>query len=143
MNSLNEKIAKNLINTTGLLKLNPFENSRRRAIVEIRSVLIKILRDYQEMTLYEIADFFTYHNKKMEHSSVLYSLNNYDIYCNYNPMLKVWHDFVVNALFGSTDYHMSLISKRKVLKNKIDCLNEQNLDELFMYAEALSSEQIK
>ena len=138
--SLSQKIANSLSNVS---KLNAFENSRRRDIVEIRSVLIKILREYQEMTLYEIADFFTNNNKKMDHSTVLYSLNNFEYYLKYNPGLKKWHDFIVDSLFGSGDYDDSFIVKRKVLKNRIDCLNKENLDELLFYSQALAKQQTK
>lgn len=136
---LNLKIANNLYNIS---RLNPFESNRKREIIEIRSVLIKILRDYQGMTLYEIADFFCINNKSMDHSTVIYSLKNYEIYIGYNPKLTEWYDFIVKALFNSGNYEQSFIVKRKVLKNRIDCLNKKNLDELLMYSEALATEQI-
>jgi hypothetical protein len=33
--------------------------------------------------------------------------------------------------------------KRKILKNRIDCLNKKNLDELLLYSKALASEQAR
>ena len=137
--NLNLKIANNL---SKISRLNPFDNSRKREVIEIRSVLMKILRDYQGMTLYEIADFFNINNKPMDHSTVIYSLKNYEIYTGYNPKLNEWYDFIVEALFDSGTYEQSFIVKRKVLKNRIDCLNKKNLDELLMYSEALATEQI-
>ena len=137
--NFNLKIA-NILNEVS--RLNPFENSRKREIIEIRSVLIKILRDYQGLTLYEIADFFRSNNKAMDHSTVIYSLKNYEVYTSYNSKLIGWYDFIVHALFQSGDFEKSFIAKRKVLKNRIDCLNKKNLDELLMYSEALASEQI-
>ena len=138
--SLNKKIADNLFEIS---KLNPFKNNRKRETVEIRSVLIKILRDYQEMTLCQIATFFIHNNQKMDHSSVLYSLRNYDIYIRYNPQLEKWHDFVVDSLFESGNYNESFIVKRRILKDRIDGLNKKNLDELLYYSQALASEQSK
>ena len=136
----NKKIANNL---SEISKLNPFENTRRREIIEIRSALIKILREYQEMTLNEIARFFINNNRYMDHSTVLHSLKNYEIYIKYNPKLKKWHDFIVDSFFESGDYNESFIVKRKILKNRIDCLNKKNLDELLLYSKALASEQAR
>tara|TARA_B110000977_G_scaffold35429_1_gene47411 strand:+ start:810 stop:1229 length:420 start_codon:yes stop_codon:yes gene_type:complete len=136
----NKKIANNL---SEISKLNPFENTRRREIIEIRSALVKILREYQEMTLNQIASFFTNNNRKMDHSTVLFSLKNYEIYIKYNPKLKKWHDFIVDSFFESGDYNESFIVKRKILKNRIDCLNKKNLDELLLYSKALASEQAR
>ena len=136
----NKKIANNL---SEISKLNPFENSRKREIIEIRSALIKILREYQEMTLNEIARFFINNNRYMDHSTVLHSLKNYEIYIKYNPKLKKWHDFIVDSFFESGDYNESFIVKRKILKNRIDCLNKKNLDELLLYSKALASEQAR
>ena len=136
----NKKIANNL---SEISKLNPFENSRKREIIEIRSALIKILREYQEMTLNEIARFFINNNRYMDHSTVLHSLKNYEIYIKYNPKLKKWHDFIVDSLFESGDYNESFIVKRKILKDRIDCLNKKNLDELLLYSKALASEQAR
>jgi hypothetical protein len=138
--NFNKKIANNL---SEISKLNPFENSRRREIIEIRSALIKILREYQEMTLNEIARFFINNNRYMDHSTVLHSLKNYEIYIKYNPKLKKWHDFIVDSLFESGDYNESFIVKRKILKDRIDCLNKKNLDELLLYSKALASEQAR
>ena len=136
----NKKIANNL---SEISKLNPFENTRRREIIELRSVLIKILKEYQEMTSHQIASFFTNNNRKMDHSTVLFSLKNYEIYIKYNPKLKKWHDFIVDSFFESGDYNESFIVKRKILKNRIDCLNKKNLDELLLYSKALASEQAR
>ena len=138
--NFNKKIANNL---SEISKLNPFENSRKREIIEIRSALIKILREYQEMTLNEIARFFINNNRYMDHSTVLHSLKNYEIYIKYNPKLKKWHDFIVDSFFESGDYNESFIVKRKILKNRIDCLNKKNLDELLLYSKALASEQAR
>jgi|TARA_R110000764_G_C10742516_1_gene351016 hypothetical protein len=138
--NFNKKIANNL---SEISKLNPFENSRRREIIEIRSALIKILREYQEMTLNQIACFFINNNRHMDHSTVLHSLKNYEIYIKYNPKLKKWHDFIVDSLFESGDYNESFIVKRKILKDRIDCLNKKNLDELLLYSKALASEQAR
>jgi|TARA_R110002126_G_scaffold73076_1_gene182352 hypothetical protein len=138
--NFNKKIANNL---SEISKLNPFENSRKREIIEIRSALIKILREYQEMTLNEIARFFINNNRYMDHSTVLHSLKNYEIYIKYNPKLKKWHDFIVDSLFESGDYNESFIVKRKILKDRIDCLNKKNLDELLLYSKALASEQAR
>ena len=102
-----------------------------------------IVREYQEMTLNQIACFFINNNRHMDHSTVLHSLKNYEIYIKYNPKLKKWHDFIVDSLFESGDYNESFIVKRKILKDRIDCLNKKNLDELLLYSKALASEQAR
>lgn len=55
MKNLNDKIAKQIIEVSNI---DLFQNSRRREVVEVRSIFIKILKEHQEMTFYGIRDYF-------------------------------------------------------------------------------------
>ena len=65
MKQLNNKIAKQIIQVSGI---DLFQNSRRREVVEVRSIFIKILKEHQNMTFYGIRDYFCDHGKCINHA---------------------------------------------------------------------------
>ena len=76
---------------------SPFANTRRLEYVEVRSLLIYILRDVENVTYYGIRDYFNSKGKKMDHSTALYSYVNYPIYCKYNPKITAWFNMLMDA----------------------------------------------
>jgi hypothetical protein len=137
MKNLNDKIAKQLIELSGV---NLFQNSRRREVIEVRSVFIKILKEHIGMTFYGIKDYFCDNNKCIDHTTVMYSNTMFDVYIKYNPKLKEWYDFIVNALFDTTE--KNLLNKKNDLLNNIEYLSEENLDNVSEYVDSLVTEQI-
>ena len=61
------KIAKRI---NKLSDVNVFENSRSSKVVEVRSLLNKILYDFKNMTLAQIRDFYRNTGKPMDHAIV-------------------------------------------------------------------------
>ena len=137
MKQLNNKIAKQIIQVSGI---DLFQNSRRREVVEVRSIFIKILKEHQNMTFYGIRDYFCDHGKCINHATVMYANNMFEVYIKYNPKLKEWYDFIVNALFDTNE--KNFLNKKNDLLNNIEYLNEDNINNVSEYVDNLVTEQI-
>ena len=61
------------------LKVNVFENSRKRPIIDARSLFCYILRKDFNLTLHSIADIYKSKGKNYNHATVIHSVNNYEI----------------------------------------------------------------
>lgn len=77
---------------------NIFEATRRREVVEVRSLLYVILKKYYRFSLREIQDLCQEHGYIITHASVIHSLNSFDIYMKYNSNLADWYHAVVVGL---------------------------------------------
>lgn len=64
-----------------VLKVNVFENSRKRSIVDARSLFCYILRKDFNLTLHSIANIYKSNRKNYDHATVIHSVNNYEIAC--------------------------------------------------------------
>jgi hypothetical protein len=124
--NLNKKIAIILKDLSGV---NPLEDSRRNECVEIRSVLLNILRFNQKLKLREIKEFFLENNYPFCNASILYAIKNYDHYAKYNPNLKKWHDFTVDWIYRGK-MPQNVKQKIALLQTKVQNLDEKYLNEL-------------
>lgn len=61
------------------LGVNVFENSRKRPIIDARSLFCYILRKDFNLTLYGIVDIFRANGKSFSHCSVLHNVAIYEI----------------------------------------------------------------
>lgn len=114
------KIAKRI---NKLSDVNVFENSRSSKVVEVRSLLNKILYDFKNMTLAQIRDFYRNTGKPMDHATVLHSLKNFNMYRRYNPKLNEYFDEMIKQYELSTKYE-----KRNSIEHKIKYLSDDSLD---------------
>ena len=114
------KIAKRI---NRLSDVNVFENSRSSKVVEVRSLLNKILYDFKNMTLAQIRDFYINKGKPMNHATVLHSLQNFNMYRRYNPKLNEYFDEMIKQYELSTKYE-----KRNSIEHKIKYLSDDSLD---------------
>ena len=105
--------------------INPFQNTRKREVIEIRSLLIYIMRDIEGMTYESIKNYFIKKGRKMDHATALHSYVNYPIYSRYNKKLDEYFDKLLDA--STTEK----IRKQKA-KNIID-QNDPAIAELFIY----------
>lgn len=116
-------------NAARLLKkitgLDVFRNTRKREYIEIRSLLVYILKDVEKMTLYSIRDFFKANGKKYDHSTVLHAYNNYPIYRTYNKDLNEYFNMVINTSSSET-------AKKQLAKQIIDS-SDPAIAEIFIY----------
>ncbi len=128
------KIAKRV---SRLSNVNVFENNRSSKVVEVRSLLNKILYDFKNMTLAQIRDFYRNTGKSMDHATVLHSLNNFDMYRRYNPKLNEYFNEMVE------DYKpTSKKSKINFIEKKIKYMSDENLDKTHRLVSRLFAQEL-
>jgi hypothetical protein len=117
--------------------INIFQNTRRREVVEVRSLLYTILKKFYRFNLREIQDLCSEHEYNITHASVIHSLNSFDVYKTYNKNLDDWYHAVV------IDLEEDVAAQRiDFIKPKLKYLSEENLLKLStvvkeMYEEAI------
>ena len=104
-----------------LTGVNVLQHSRKRDIIEHRALLVKILYDVEGYTLYKIRDFFRSNGKKYDHSTVVHTLKNYDMYARYNLNIEPLFAMLVNVIDTPN-------AKRIAAKSLIDNFNKSKLD---------------
>ena len=128
------KIAKRI---NKLSDVNVFENSRSSKVVEVRSLLNKILYDFKNMTLAQIRDFYRNTGKPMNHATILHSLKNFNMYRRYNPKLNEYFDEMIKHYELSTKHE-----KQKAIEHKIKYLSEDNLEEAHNLVSKLFTQEL-
>lgn len=114
-----------------------FENTRRREVVEVRSLLYTVLKKFYRFTLREIQDLAEEYNYSITHASVIHSINSFDVYSKYSPHLLEWYHAVV------IDLEEDLAAQRiDFIKPKLKYLSDDDLLKLStivkeMYEEAI------
>ena len=102
--------------------INIFQNTRRREVVEVRSLLYSILKKFYRFNLREIQDLCSEHGYNITHASVIHSLKSFDVYKTYNKNLDDWYHAVV------IDLEEDVAAQRiDFIKPKLKYLSEQNL----------------
>lgn len=120
-----------------LSNINIFQNTRRREVVEVRSLLYTILRNFYRFNLREIQDLCSEYGYEITHASVIHSLKCFNIYKSYNKNLDDWYHAVV------IDLEEDVAAQRiDFIKPKLKYLSEDNLLKLStvvkeMYEEAI------
>jgi len=92
-----------------LTDIDVFKNSRKKEFVEIRSLLVYILRNVEDMTYETIKEFFNTNGKEYDHATALHAYNNYEMYCKYNKKLPELFTHLVNN--SDTENSKKLIAK--------------------------------
>ncbi len=127
------KIAKYLTDISGV---NVFANSRKRANVEVRSLLTFILRNQFNMGYHEIKRFYESNDKDYDHATAIYSYKNFGTYRRYNPKLNKYLDLVLLQLKDKAKLHRALINHivdstlERDLKKVLRLVNEMPQKEL-------------
>jgi len=78
-----------------LSQVRVFENTRRREIVEVRSLLYTVLKKFYRFNLREIMEIGQEYGYYITHASVIHSLNSFDVYKTYNKNLDEWYHAIV------------------------------------------------
>ena len=86
------EVAEKIIQLSGI---NVFQRSRKREIVEMRSLLFYILKNKLNMGLTEIATYFRESGTSINHATVIWSLKNYDIYKKTNKKLQEIEEMII------------------------------------------------
>jgi hypothetical protein len=120
-----------------LSQLSIFENTRRREIVEIRSLFYTVLRNFYRFSLREIMEIGYEYEYYITHASIIHSLKSFEVYKTYNKNLEEWYHAIVidleeDVAAGRIDF----------IKPKLKYLSEDQLLKLSttvkeMYEEAI------
>jgi hypothetical protein len=77
-----DKLAKSINNS---FEVNIFQNTRKRAVVDARSLFCYIAYNTYKLTYHAIADYFRRNGKPYDHSTAVHAINQYEIVLKYNP----------------------------------------------------------
>ena len=106
-----QQISDKIIKKSGI---NIFENSRKRHIIQYRSLLINILRDKLNMRWVSIAMFFKANAKNMTEASIIHSYDHFPIYQEQDKNLKQMLE-----QFNFKPIDIDVLDKIHYLNNKI------------------------
>ena len=79
------KIAKQI---NKVANVDVFENTRRREVVEARSLLSFILYKYEKMTLQQIGNLFKDKGRSGNHTTVLHAIKSFETHKKYNSKIQ-------------------------------------------------------
>lgn len=111
-----------------LSKIDAFKNTRKKDIIEIRALLIYLLREKLNMRWTYISNFFNQNGKTMTHATAMHSYKMYPIHKRYNKKLEEYE-----RLFTfKSDLTYDEIDRIHYLENKIKNL-EYKLEEEYKH----------
>ncbi len=119
MNNLKPlEIANKIIELSGI---NIFEDSRKKNIVEMRSLLIYILREKLGMRWVNIALFLKSNNKPVNHATLIHSVKNFEMYKKDNKQIQeIYNIFPFRSNLGVDE-----IDRIHYLENKCSTLQKK------------------
>lgn len=120
-----------------LSQVRVFENTRRREVVEVRSLLYTVLKKFYRFNLREIMEIGEEYGYYITHASVIHSLNSFDVYKTYNKNLDEWHHAIVIDL--EEDVAAARID---FIKPKLKYLSEDDLLKLSTIVQEMYEESI-
>jgi chromosomal replication initiation ATPase DnaA len=78
--------------------LDIFNNTRKRDHIEARSLFYVILREDYGATYLWIKDYMESKGKSCDHSTVIHSVNQYEIYKLYSKYLEDWRQMILSRI---------------------------------------------
>lgn len=124
-----DKIA-NQINE--LAQLDIFTNTRKVEYIEARSLFSVIAYKYIGVNLIGIARYLKSKGKHSDHSTVLHSFKNFEMYAKYKPILYVWLEEIIKDI-DDIKYQQ----KQQLVNHKVKQLTEKNLETLIQLLEPI------
>ena len=119
MNNLKPlEIANKIIELSGI---NIFEDSRKKNIVEMRSLLIYILREKLGMRWVNIALFLKSNNKPVNHATLIHSVKNFEMYKKDNKLIQE----IYNIFSFKSNLGVDEIDRIHYLENKCSTLQKK------------------
>lgn len=115
-----DKIAKEI---NKIAKVDVFQNTRKREVVEARSLLSFILYKYEKMTLQEIGNLFKQKGRSGNHTTVLHSIKSFEKNNKYNNRIQRW-------LLKITRQLRDIDAKREFIKHKVNFLKNKDVDKI-------------
>ena len=99
-----------------------FQETRKQEVVEYRAVANLFLNKILGYSLMDIVRWYQSNGKNSHHATIIFSINNYDIYKKYNKDLEK----MFNTLLSSTTSTTSIADLIKEVKD----LNQKELNDL-------------
>ncbi len=104
-----------------------FQETRKQEVVEYRAVANLFLNKILGYSLMDIVRWYQSNGKNSHHATIIFSINNYDIYKKYNKDLEK----MFNTLLSSTTSTTSIADLIKEVKD----LNQKDLNDLMKYVQ--------
>tara|TARA_R100000231_G_scaffold9100_2_gene11656 strand:+ start:1824 stop:2216 length:393 start_codon:yes stop_codon:yes gene_type:complete len=114
------KIAKQI---NKVANVDVFENTRRREVVEARSLLSFILYKYEKMTLQQIGNLFKDKGRSGNHTTVLHAIKSFETHKKYNSKIQEW-------LLDITIKLKNNDAKKEFIKHKVNFLDNKDVDKI-------------
>jgi hypothetical protein len=118
-------------NVQGLIKqitgVDIFQETRKQEVVEYRAVANLFLNKILGCSLMDIVRWYQSNGKNSHHATIIFSINNYDIYKKYNKDLEK----MFNTLLSSTTSTTSIADLIREVKD----LNQKELNDLMKYVQ--------
>ena len=118
-------------NVQGLIKqitgIDIFQETRKQEVVEYRAVANLFLNKIMGYSLMDIVRWYQSNGKNSHHATIIFSINNYDIYKKYNKDLEK----MFNTLLSSTTSTTSIADLIREVKD----LNQKELNDLMKYVQ--------
>jgi hypothetical protein len=115
-----DKIAKEI---NKIANVDVFQNTRKKEVVEARSLLSFILYKYEKMTLQEIGNLFKEKGRSGNHTTVLHSIKSFETHKKYNNKIQRW-------LLKITRQLRDIDAKREFIKHKVNFLKNKDVDKI-------------
>ena len=106
-----------------ITKINPFVDSRKKEVVEIRALLCYVLREKMNMRWIAIKDVFSEHGRETNNSTLIHAVKNYKIYESNNKKLKK-----LAKKFPLKHAPIDQVTKSQVLENRLRILEQKLID---------------
>jgi hypothetical protein len=104
-----------------------FQETRKQEVVEYRAVANVFLNKILGYSLMDIVRWYQSNGKNSHHATIIFSINNYDIYKKYNKDLEK----MFNTLLSSTTSTTSIADLIREVKD----LNQKELNDLMKYVQ--------
>ena len=115
-----DKIAKEI---NKIAKVDVFQNTRKREVVEARSLLSFILYKYEKMTLQQIGNLFKDKGRSGNHTTVLHAIKSFETHKKYNSKIQEW-------LLDITIKLKNNDAKKEFIKHKVNFLDNKDVDKI-------------
>tara|TARA_R110002167_G_scaffold70851_1_gene200073 strand:- start:1237 stop:1728 length:492 start_codon:yes stop_codon:yes gene_type:complete len=114
-----------------------FANSRKRNLVEMRALLIYILRDKLKMRWVAITLFFKTQNKPVHHATLIHSRKNFHLYKKHNKQFQK----ILNIFSFKSNLSVDEIDRIHYLENKCKSLQKKLENPLVKLVRAIPEEE--
>jgi len=136
---VNTKRAMRIANQVNkLANLDVFKNTRKLEHIEARSLLSIILYKYEKFTLHDIKNFYIANGKSSDHTTVLHSIKNWDIYRHYNKNLLEWLNCITTDLGKANNE-----AKLELIKLKLNYICNKDIDELALIVNTMAKKELE